>query len=76
MIMSLKQKFHIVFQPNDRRYKKDGNRCKKFMISVNRLPDYIGKANTGKVLFLLENSLDEKWQMQFRKYGKLWIYGK
>jgi len=72
----LKQKFNIVFQPNDQRYKKDGNRCKKFAISVNRLADYIGPRNAGKVIFLLENSLDEKWQMKFRKYGKLWIYGK
>jgi hypothetical protein len=72
----LKQKFNIVFQPKDRRYKKDGNRCKKFMISANRLADYIGRTNADKVTFMLKNSLDEKWQMQFRKYGKLWIYGK
>lgn len=70
--MNLKNSYNIVFQPKDRRY----TRRKKFMISVNRLADYIGKSNAKKVLFLLENSLDEKWQMQFRKYGKLWIYGK
>lgn len=72
MTSPLKQKFLIVFQPKDRRY----TRRKKFLISVNRLPDYIGKSNAAKVVFLLENSLDEKWQMLFRKYGKLWIYGK
>jgi hypothetical protein len=71
-MIHLKQKFNIVFQPKDKRYTKR----KKFMISTNRLPDYIGKSNAKKVIFLLENSLNEKWQMQFRKYGKLWIYGK
>lgn len=68
----LKQKFNIVFQPKDRRYTKR----KKFMISVNRLADYIGKSNEKKVLFMLENSLDEKFIVKLRKYGKLWIYGK
>jgi hypothetical protein len=68
----LKTKFNIVFAPKDRRYTK----CKKFMISVNRLADYIGKSNEAKVLFLLENSLDERWQMKFRKHGKLYIYSK
>lgn len=68
----LKQKFNIVFQPKDRRYTKR----KKFMISVNQLSAYIGKSNERKVLFLLENSLDDRWIMKFRKYGKLWIYQK
>jgi len=69
---TVKQKFNIVFQPKDRRYTKR----KKFMISANRLSDYIGVSNAAKVTFLLHNSLDHKWQMRFRKYGKLWIYGK
>lgn len=72
MSESLKAKFHIVFNPKDRRYTKR----KYFLISVNRLADYIGKSNERKVLFLLQNSLDSKWQMRFRKYGKLYIYGK
>lgn len=69
---SLKQKFNIVFQPKDRRYTKR----KKFMISVNRLADYIGHRNCDKVLFLLKTSEEEKFIVKFRKYGKLWIYGK
>lgn len=73
MSKDLKAKFHIVFQPKDRRYKKR----KKFLISVNQLECYLGKRNAETLIKMMKQSLEPKFQVEkFRKYGKLWIYGK
>lgn len=74
---TLKSKFHIVFQPKDRRFKKDGNRCKKFLISVNQLPSYLGDKNAATLIEMLKTSTEHSFKVdRFHKYGKLWIYGK
>ncbi|MDB5288568.1 MAG: hypothetical protein JWR05_3517 [Mucilaginibacter sp.] len=53
---NLKREFNIVFQP----VKKPGTDRKRFLVSVNRLPDYIGE-NWTKYLIkkLLEMDADK-----------------
>lgn len=67
---SLNKKFYIKFYPKDKRFKRKG-----FLISVNRLPYYLGQSNADTIISELQTSLEDKWIRKFRATGELHIYG-
>jgi hypothetical protein len=72
--MDLNKHFRIVFTPKS----KDVSRSKydRFIVSANRLADYVTEKNAQVAFKRLNKSKAYKTTIQFRKFGKLEIYSK
>lgn len=70
-----KEKFYkeykIVFQPKD---KADYNNNRRFAVTANTLPKYIGKDNAEKCFEKAEKMTTDKVRFKFRKMGIVDFY--
>lgn len=71
--INLLREFNIVFQPNNRE-EFDGRR--RFLVSGNRLAEYIGVKNANDAIQRAWESGEDKFTRKFRKLGKVDFYTK
>lgn len=70
--MACNKDYLVVFSPREAwRY-----RYKRFLISVNRLPVYVGAKNALEARRRADTSKTDKVTIKLRKFGKLEIYVK
>ncbi|WP_094570724.1 hypothetical protein [Mucilaginibacter xinganensis] len=67
-----KREFTVVFQP----IKKPGTERKRFLISINRLPDYIGENWTIYAVRKMLNMMGNKDRIKIRHIGFIDAYRK
>jgi hypothetical protein len=72
--MNLKRNYNIVFKPKDRRFKKR----RYIMISINRLPLWIGDENTALILTIgLQEALKTgRYKKKLPNLGTIYVYNK
>lgn len=70
--MNVNNEFLIVFTPK-KPHQYNSNR---FLISFNRLPDYINVKNANICYNRIKKSKLDKTTFKFRKYGKIEFYSK
>ncbi len=61
----------LVYQPNQANV---FSHSRRFLVSANRLKNYIGQDNAEKVLEIADNLTMDKHRKRFRKYGIVDIY--
>lgn len=68
--MTLKKEFNIVFQPKI----PHGQKRQRFLISANRLGDYIGKHRAGYIIEKALNMRTDKQRFRVQNKGIVDIY--
>jgi len=69
---ALNRQFNIVLQP----YRPHGYRNRRFLVTVNRLPFYLGAYNADTVVLKALACRGDKCRLRFRNFGIVDIYQK